>query len=76
LKFIHQKEQMLDLSLVDLGLPDTGSVQMIRVCKPQHPAVPMAPVSVLADEPLVLNAIGVGVTGCIAQGRVGAKNHP
>jgi DNA-binding NarL/FixJ family response regulator len=76
LNFIHQKEQMFDLIAVGLGLPDVDGVQVIRACHPQHLEVPIALISVMACKPLVLNAIGAGAWGCIAQERVGAENHP
>lgn len=52
-----------DLALVDLGLPDTSGIAVIRETRARHPQVPIMVVSVLGGSDNVLAAIRAGARG-------------
>jgi two-component system nitrate/nitrite response regulator NarL len=68
LNLIHQKDQALDLAMVDLGLPDISGIEVVKACSRQFPEVPIVVISVMASEPLVMNAIEAGARGYILKG--------
>jgi two-component system nitrate/nitrite response regulator NarL len=68
LNLIHQKDQALDLAMVDLGLPDISGIEVVKACSRQFPEVPIVVISVMASEPLVMSAIEAGARGYILKG--------
>jgi two-component system, NarL family, nitrate/nitrite response regulator NarL len=56
---------LLDLALVDLGLPDMSGIDVIRLVRNRFPKVPIMVISVVTDERSVISAIRAGAKGYI-----------
>lgn len=65
---ITEQKQHFDLALIDIGLPDISGIEVIRACHRHHPDTPIVVISVMAAEPVVLNAIEAGAKGYILKG--------
>lgn len=62
------RDAAFDLALIDIGLPDISGIDVIRACAMQSPEMPVVVISVVASEPVVLNAIEAGAKGYILKG--------
>jgi DNA-binding NarL/FixJ family response regulator len=56
---------LLDLALVDLGLPDMSGIEVIRLLRNRFPKIPIMVISVVTDERSVVAAIRAGAKGYI-----------
>jgi DNA-binding NarL/FixJ family response regulator len=68
-----------DVMLVDLGLPDTSGVELIRHAARRHPACDVLVVTMFGDDEHVLQSIEAGATGYLlkdaSDARIAAAIH-
>jgi DNA-binding NarL/FixJ family response regulator len=65
LALIRSEREYFDLALIDIGLPDMSGVELIRSCSQWMPELPIVVISVMASEPVVMEAIEAGAKGYI-----------
>lgn len=63
LNLIRAEREHYDLALVDIGLPDMSGIDVISTCSQLMPELPIVVISVIASEPIVLEAIEAGAKG-------------
>lgn len=63
LALIRSEQAHFDLALIDIGLPDMSGVEVIRACSQWMPELPTVVISVMASEPIVMEAIEEGAKG-------------
>lgn len=68
IELLRDCDSFFDLALIDIGLPDINGIEVIRRCSAQSPEMPVVVISVVASEPVVLNAIEAGAKGYILKG--------
>lgn len=68
LEFCQNPDTVLDLALVDLGLPDVDGLEVIRAFRSRFHTEPVMVVSVLSSQAPVTRAIRAGATGYILKG--------
>jgi two-component system, NarL family, nitrate/nitrite response regulator NarL len=64
-ELLKDSKLLLDLALIDLGLPDMSGIEVIRLVRNRFPKLPIMVVSVVTEERSVIAAIRAGAKGYI-----------
>ena len=59
---------LLDLVLLDVGLPGIGGIEACRVLKQQHPELPILALTSRSEKPLIARLIEAGAAGYCLKG--------
>jgi diguanylate cyclase (GGDEF)-like protein/PAS domain S-box-containing protein len=69
----HLAESVVDIILLDLGLPDAQGLEAIRRARSVAPGVPLVVLTALDDESLASRALQEGVQDYLIKGQVDAR---
>jgi DNA-binding NarL/FixJ family response regulator len=64
------KNEPFDVALVDLGMPGTGGVQVLRLLRKEFPDLRLLVVSGFDDREHVLDAVGAGADGYVLKSEI------